>query len=106
MRFVVRDSGQAARSVWYRYFFWQWLFRDMRVADPWQRAAARAHNLNQRMHMPVYMRRWMGLTAFHFMAGSILEPWALMLAAVFFCSFAMSTCVLTTAAVSWLMLRG
>jgi len=28
-----------------------------------------------------------------------------MLAALFFCSFAMSSCVLTTATVSWLMLR-
>lgn len=105
MRLINQGEISAPRSVWYRYFFWQWLFRDVRVSDPWQRAAARAHNLRQRMHLPVYLRRWMGLSAFHFVAGSVLEPSALMLAAVFFCSFAMSTCVLTTAAVSWVMLK-
>lgn len=106
MRLVERGDGVADRNLWYRYFFWQWLFRDVQVSDPWQRAAARAHNMRQCMHMPVYVRRWMGLSAFHFLAGCLLEPTFLLLAAVFFCSFAMSTCVLTTAAVSWVMLRG
>jgi hypothetical protein len=94
-----------SQNVFYRYFFWQWLFCDLQVSDPWQRAAARAHNLRQRIHLPVYLRRWTGLTLFHFLAGCILEPSALMLSVVFFCSFAMSSCVLTTAAVSWVMLR-
>lgn len=106
MRLVNRDGAEPGRSVWYRYFFWQWLFRDVCVSDPWQRAAARSHNLQRRMYLTVYMRRWSGLCLFHFAAGCLLEPWFLLLAAAFFCSFAMSTCVLTTAAVSWVMLKG
>lgn len=105
MRVVNRENDRLDRSIWYRYFFWQWLFRDVRVPDPWQRAAARAHNFSCRMHMPVYVRRWAGLSLFHLLAGCVLEPTFLMLSVVFFCSFAMSTCILTTAAVSWMMLR-
>ena len=103
-----KDEGQDIHGLFYllyRYLFWGWLFKDLRVTDPWQRAAARAYNLRQKIYLPVYLRRWAGLSCFHFIAGCLLEPSALFLAAVFFCSFAMSTCVLTTAAVSWIMLR-
>ena len=100
-----RQGTQGLLYLVYRYLFWGWLFKDLRISDPWQRAAARAHNLQQKIYLPIYLRRWAGLSCFHFIAGCLLEPSALLVAAVFFCSFAMSTCVLTTAAVSWVMLR-
>ena len=108
MRRINRESRPAAQGLFYllyRYLFWGWLFKDLRETDPWLRAAARAYNLKQKICLPIYLRRWASLSCFQFIAGSLLEPSALLLAAVFFCSFAMSTCVLTTAAVSWLMLR-
>lgn len=42
----------------YRYWFWGWLFLDVNRGDIFRRAAAWRHNVAQRVHLPVYMRRW------------------------------------------------
>jgi hypothetical protein len=61
----VRTSPHAAiacEPLWhvlYRYWFWGWLFLDVNTGDLLRRAAAWRHNVRQRVHLPVYMRRWL-----------------------------------------------
>ena len=46
------------RTLLYRYFFYDWLFRDARRGDLWQRSQAWRHNRDQSRWLPTYMRRW------------------------------------------------
>lgn len=49
-------------SFWtllYRYFFFDWLFKDARRGDVFERAAAWRHNHEQARWLPTYMRRWL-----------------------------------------------
>ena len=62
-------AGTPAEPLWqlcYRYWFWGWLFCDVNQGDLLRRTAAWRHNLGQRMHLPVYMRRWLALLALTF----------------------------------------
>src|SRR5512139_333918 len=55
-------AGVAGEPLWhlvYRYWFWGWLFLDVNTGDLLRRAAAWRHNVRQRVHLPVYMRRWL-----------------------------------------------
>ena len=60
---VTSTAAVACEPLWhliYRYWFWGWLFRDVNAGDLLRRAAAWRHNVQQRAHLPVYMRRWCG----------------------------------------------
>ena len=58
------------RTLLYRYFFFGWLFRDMRPGNLFEIAAARRHNRQQARWLPVYMLRWAWLgLAFYAFAG-------------------------------------
>ena len=49
-------------SFWtllYRYFFFDWLFKDARRGDVFERAAAWRHNCEQARWLLTYMRRWL-----------------------------------------------
>ena len=98
---------ESLRSLLYRYWFWAWMFMDMtRARDPYQRSAAWRHNVAQRRHLPVYMRRWLVLCAGNLVVGAILEkPLACMLsAAVFYTNGCLAVCVLAFAFIGWLLL--
>jgi hypothetical protein len=56
----------------YRYFFYQWLFRDAAAGSLFEQAAALRHNRSQGRWLPLYMLRWAVLGA----ALAALEAWA------------------------------
>jgi len=93
-------------SLLYRYWFWEWLFMDMtRACDVYQRSAAWRHNVAQRRHLPVYMRRWLFLVAANLCAGALLERLAAMLgAAVFYTNGCIAVCVVAVSFAGWLFL--
>jgi hypothetical protein len=47
-----------------RYFFFGWLFRDVREGDMFERAANLRFNREQARWLPVYLRRWLGWGVF------------------------------------------
>jgi hypothetical protein len=103
-----RDAfSESLRSLLYRYWFWEWLFVDLRQgAGVYQRAAAWRHNVGQRRHLPVYMRRWLALTAANLLVAAVLEKalsWMLS-AAVFYTNTCIAVCVLLVTFVGWLLL--
>ena len=95
------------QSLLYRYWFWEWLFIDLAgVRDAYQRAAAWRHNLAQRRHLPVYMRRWLVVTAANLGVAAVLEKalaWMLS-AALFYTNGCIAICVLLVTFVGWLFL--
>jgi hypothetical protein len=56
---VVAVHELSFRTLLYRYFFFDWLFKDARRGDVFQRAAAWRHNHEQARWLPVYMWRWL-----------------------------------------------
>jgi hypothetical protein len=45
----------------YRYFFYEWLFRDADSGTEWERSAALRHNQQQARWLPTYLFRWLVL---------------------------------------------
>lgn len=60
-------------SLLYRYFFFDWLFKDVRKGNLYERAAAWQYNLQQSRWLPVYMRRWLFISALMYASGLALE---------------------------------
>ena len=103
-------AGTAHEPLWqlvYRYWFWGWLFRDTNQGDLMRRAAAWRHNLGQRIHLPVYMRRWLVLLGATFAVALVIEVAldARTFAAVFYVGSVLSAVVEVIASVAWLFLR-
>ena len=60
--------------LWYRFLFFDWLFRDVSAArNRIERHAAFQHNRSMCRYLPVYLRRWSFLTAFDFALGMLFE---------------------------------
>lgn len=59
--------------VFYRYFFFGWLFRDAGRGSLSERRAAWRHNLAQARWLPTYLRRWLTLSALFFSGGVGVE---------------------------------
>ncbi len=98
---------ESLRSVCYRYWFWEWLFVDLSGArDLYQRTAAWRHNVDQRRYLPLYMRRWLFMSAANLCVAAMLEKamaWTLS-AALFYTNGCVSICVLGVTFVGWLLL--
>lgn len=90
----------------YRYWFWHWLFADATKGDLLRRAAAWRHNLAQRVHLPVYMRRWLACLALTFLIAALIETFnARALAACFYVAAILAAVVEIHAGVAWIFLR-
>jgi hypothetical protein len=94
-------------SLLYRYWFWDWLFADASQRDLLRRAAARRHNVAQRIHLPCYMRRWTACSLMWLGLGCALEhgfshPWSIASA---YTGAVLALLVLIVAATGWLLLR-
>jgi hypothetical protein len=103
-------AGTPAEPLWqllYRYWFWDWLFRDASQGDLVRRAAAWRHNVAQRMHLPVYMRRWLALVGLAFLSALVIELalGAREFAALFYVVCVLSVVVETVAGVAYVFLR-
>jgi len=61
-------------TLWYRFLFFGWLFRDMNAArDVIERHAFLQHNRHMSRYLPTYLRRWSFLTCFDFIMGMLAE---------------------------------
>jgi hypothetical protein len=104
---VASPQLEPLQSLLYRYWFWEWLFIDLAgVRDAYQRAAASRHNVAQRRHLPVYMRRWLVVTAANLGVAAVLEKalaWMLS-AALFYTNSCIAVCVLLVTFVGWVFL--
>lgn len=108
--FVPPVAVAACEPLWhllYRYWFWGWLFVDVNNnGDLLRRAAAWRHNVAQRAHLPVYMRRWCGCLLATFAVAVLIEASdARATAAVFYCAAVISAVIELTAGVAWVFLR-
>lgn len=63
-------TALALSTLLYRYFFFDWLFKDVRRGTLMERAAAWRHNQAQAHWLPTYMRRWLCCGAFFYAAGA------------------------------------
>ena len=71
-------------SVFYRYFFFGWMFKDVQKGNRYERAAAWQHNLQQVRWLPFYMRRWLFVSAMFYSLGLTAE---LAASGVYVCAF-------------------
>jgi hypothetical protein len=94
-------------ALWYRFLFFDWLFRDVSAArDRIERHAAFQHNRSMRRYLPVYLRRWSFLTAFDFALGVLFEKvlQAGLLSAWFFTWSCVTLTGMVVITVAWLIL--
>lgn len=60
-------------SLLYRYFFFDWLFKNVQKGSQHERAAAWQHNLQQARWLPFYMRRWLFISLLSYGLGLATE---------------------------------
>jgi hypothetical protein len=106
----VRPSPTSAlEPLWhllYRYWFWGWLFHDVNRGDLLRRAAAWRHNVAQRVHLPVYMRRWCACLVATFAVAAAIETLdARVTAAAFYCMAVLAAVIEVNAGVAYVFLR-
>jgi len=90
--------------VYFRYFFFQWLFKDASVNELYQRSAAIAHNKANRHHLIAYLRRWVVLALSMYLTGAGLE-YLDSLACVFFYTVAsLAACTIAKITAAYLLL--
>ena len=99
--------ASSSSSIWYRYFFYGWLFRDVGRGNLWQRSAAWRHNREQSRWLPVYMRRWVVLCALSFGIAMFVELVlsAPALSALFYVPSALAVPYNVVTAVCWCFLH-
>jgi hypothetical protein len=99
-------SLEPLSSLLYRYWFWGWLFRDVTQGTLLIRHAAWAHNLTQRHHLPVYMRRWLGCVGSTALIARVVEiaAGATITAATLYAVAVLASCVLTVTVAGWALL--
>ena len=93
------------RALWYRYWFFGWLFRDADRGTRVEREAALRYNSQQARWLPTYMRRWATLGVLMYAAGSALESLGLAAAAIAFLTACSTAPVLAVALAGWVLLR-
>jgi hypothetical protein len=104
---VAAPCAPALRTLLYRYFFFDWLFRDVRRGTLLERAAAWRHNRQQARWLPTYLRRWLGCGALFYALGLLVEAGlgATFASSVFYVSGVLSVPVNAVIAMAWVGLR-
>jgi hypothetical protein len=101
------ESSASFRVLLYRYFFFDWLFRDASHGTLSERENALRINRQLRPYLLVYLRRWLGLVVCSCALGASFEK-ALSLdypATVFYCLSSVSLVAATLIARLWLGLK-
>lgn len=95
------------RILLYRYFFFAWLFRDVRKGNLFEQAAAWRHNQAQAHWLKTYLRRWLFMGAMLYGLGAVTELLlqAPVLSAFFYVPMAVSVSVNTVIGVLMLGLK-
>jgi hypothetical protein len=104
------ESGRPAtplRVLLYRYFFFDWLFRDASRGTAAERENAVRINQQLRHHLLVYLRRWLGLVVFTCALGASFEKELALdyTATVFYCLSSISLVAATMIARLWVGLK-
>lgn len=102
-----REQAASFRVLLYRYFFFDWLFRDASRGTALERENALRVNRQLSHHLLVYLRRWLALVVFTCALGASFEK-ALSLsyaASVFYCLSTFSLVASTMIARLWLDLK-
>jgi hypothetical protein len=94
-------------SLVYRYFFFDWLFRDVTRGTLLERAAAWRFNCSSRHHLLVYLRRWLFVFATGYGLGVVFERafQCVYAAACMYSSSCVSASVIFIILLSWFTLR-
>jgi hypothetical protein len=95
------------RVLLYRYFFFDWLFRDVSRGTPLERESALRFNRQIRHYLLVYLRRWAVLVVCSCALGASFEK-ALSLnyaASVFYCLSSVSLVAAAVIARLWVGLK-
>ncbi len=95
------------RTLFYRYLFFGWLFRDASRGNRLERAAAWRHNRDQARWLPTYMRRWLGWGLMMALLGTVVElglgtP---LVSAVFYMSGVLAVPINAVIGVAWIGLK-
>ena len=99
--------AESSSSLWYRYWFFGWLFRDASRGTALEREAALRHNRERAKWLPTYMRRWILLAVILYGTGGTLEWIGLPdVASLAFVPACVALPVLAVATAGWLVLRG
>lgn len=91
-------------SVYFRYFFFQWLFKDASVNELYQRSAAIAHNKANRHHLIAYLRRWAMLALAMYLAGAGLEYLDSMACVFFYTVASLAGCTIAKITAAYVLL--
>lgn len=110
----VRGAGRGGQGtdpgfscLLYRYFFFEWLFRDCSAGSFLERSAAWRHNRLNSKWLPRYMRRWFVLGTMLYGLGAMVEilvP-SQLISAFFYVPGVMTAPVNAVIAVSWIGLK-
>ena len=97
----------AFRTLLYRYFFFDWLFKDVTRGNLFERAAAWRYNREQARWLPTYMLRWLWCGLLLYGLGGAVEVLmrAPVLSACFYVPGALSVPVNIVIGVMWLGLK-
>jgi len=91
----------------YRYFFFEWLFRDVSCGSSLERAAAWRFNRQMRRYLPIYLRRWMIVVVSSYALGAWFDRVLLMdyAGTFFYCVSSLSVAMSVLIMRAWLGLR-
>lgn len=91
----------------YRYFFFEWLFRDVSRGSPLERAAAWRFNREMRRYLPTYLRRWAIVVVLSYVLGAWFDRVLLMdyAGTFFYCVSSLSVAMSVLIMRAWLGLR-
>ena len=95
------------RSIFYRYLFFDWLFRDASRGTFYERAAAWRYNKQMRRYLGVYLMRWLCLSMLAYMLGAVFETqfgW-MDLARFWYAGSCVAATMFFLIVCSWLVLR-
>ncbi|HZP93578.1 MAG TPA: hypothetical protein VFB20_11955 [Burkholderiales bacterium] len=95
------------RSIFYRYLFFDWLFRDAPRRSFYERAAAWRYNKQMRRYLGVYLLRWLILFGLAYTLGAVFETrfgW-IYLARLWYAGSCVAATMFFLIVCSWLMLR-
>jgi hypothetical protein len=101
------DASVSLREGVYRYFFYDWLFRDANGGSDRERALALRHNRDQARWLPVYIRRWIvaGAAVLGFEALSEHVLGSAVLSAALLVILVLVVLFLLVSVVCWVFLR-
>jgi hypothetical protein len=104
---VARAPDEPFLLLLYRYFFFDWLFRDVTRGTLLERAACWRFNVERRRHLPVYLLRWTIVCATGYGLGVLFEDSfeLVYVAACAYSSSCVSASVIFVIVLSWFSLR-